>query len=199
MTRKRKTLWIVICLLVVAMSGIAVWLRTQMEQRLAHRLHGHQHCIKIAGSAFRAFASDHSGKYPTHTNGWGDALLLMAKSNYVDVAFICGPKDDGRVLRAALQDGMDVPEELCSRVYIQGLSDDMKSIVCMMYDRKSHPGGDHFYGRGRPIREYIDNTGFMGTVTDDRWPEFSRQQVEILVELGFSREEAEAYFPEAAK
>ena len=32
---------------------------------------------------------------------------------------------------------------------------------------------------------------------DELWPKYSRQSVTNLMKLGFSREEAEAYFPDA--
>jgi len=181
------------------MSGIAVWLRTQMEQRLAHRLHGHQHCIKATATALMNYAANNGGKYPFHTNGWGDALLLLVKSNYADISLICGPNDDGRVFREALENGTDVSEELCSRVYVQGLSEENAAGVLVLFDRKSFPGGDHFCGLREPLRECLDGNLSMTLLDDKLWPRFSRESVERLVELGFSREEAEAYFPEAAK
>lgn len=194
MTRKRKIiLWSISTLLVAALVGGGLLV---LEIRKGMQL-AHKHCIKVTGGAFRSYAGDHAGLYPTNPNGFGDALLLLVKSNYVDVAHICGPNDDGRLFLEALTNGTDVVEETCSRVYVQGLGDDLKSPVCMLYDRKSHPGGDHFYGMGQSLREYIDNHGVMGTVTDDRWPEFSRQQVKLLVEFGFTREQAEYYFPDA--
>lgn len=195
MTLRLKGTWLLIVGLVatIALAGAfahKLWQGWQL---------GHRHCFKGTAMGFHAYAEDHQGRYPEHPDGFGDALLLLVKSNYLSVAYICGPNDDGSMLLAALANGTDVPEELCSRVYVQGLSADLPRSVCMMYDRKSFPGGDHGYGWGPPVREYITNHGLMSTIGDDRWPQFSRQQVEILVELGFSRDEAEAYFPEAAK
>jgi len=40
--------------------------------------------------------------------------------------------------------------------------------------------------------------GYMETVPDERWAEFSRYQVELLVAAGFKREKALEYYPEAA-
>jgi hypothetical protein len=37
----------------------------------------HQHCIKCSGMILRTYATDHGGKYPVHTNGFGDALALL--------------------------------------------------------------------------------------------------------------------------
>ena len=192
MTGKRKAVLaagIVVAGLAIAGGAFAHKIWTGWQQ-------GHRHCFKGTANGFVAFAKDHFGRYPEHTNGFGDALLMLVKSNYLDVSYICGPNDDGSVFLAALTNGTNVPEELCSRVYVQGLSEGMPKSVCMMYDRKSFPGGDHGYGWGRPLREYIDNFGTMGTVTDDQWPEFLRQQIRQLIELGFTREQAGYYFPD---
>ena len=40
--------------------------------------------------------------------------------------------------------------------------------------------------------------GNMQTISDETWPEFSRQQVELLVAVGWTREKALEYYPEAA-
>ena len=66
-----------------------------------------------------------------------------------------------------------------------------------MYDRHSHPGGDHFYQIvRRRVRECLDDYGSMSQIEDKRWPEFSRRQIKLLMERGFTREQAEYYFPD---
>jgi hypothetical protein len=100
------------------------------------------------------------------------------------------------VLSNALVHGLDVPEELCSRVYVQGLSRTNSTGICILFDRRSVPGGDHGYGKGQPIREvWMDG---MYSISDEKWPEFSREQVERLVAVGWAREKALEYYPEAA-
>lgn len=197
MTRKRKTFWIVSGVLAIAVAGYSIWLRDRRERLLAHKLHGHQHCMKATASAFMSFADDNGGRFPFHTNGWGDALLLLVKSNYADISLICGPNDDGRVFREALEKGTDVPEELCSRVYVQGLNQTNARGVLVLFDRVSFPGGDHFYGLLEPRRECLDGDLSMQSLDDKLWSRFSRQSAGRLMELGFSRAEAESYFPEA--
>jgi hypothetical protein len=72
------------------------------------------------------------------------------------------------------------------------------SNICILFDRHSVPGGDHFYGRGQPVREVCMLDGTMQTISDEMWPEFSRQQVELLVAAGWNREHAHDYYREAA-
>jgi len=149
--------------------------------------------------AFRLYSQEHAGALPYHTNGFGDALLLLVKDQLLpNVSGICGPGDNGVVLSNALARGTDVPEEQCSRVYVQGLSESNNSMICVLFDRHSVPGGDHFYGRGKPIREVCLLDGSMQTIGDAKWPEFSRQQVELLIAAGWTREKALTYYPAAA-
>jgi hypothetical protein len=156
----------------------------------------HHHCMKIAGGLFYNYAEDHGGAFPSHTNGFGDALLLLVKDSPSDIPFICGPGDDGHVFSNALAHGLHVPEASCSRVYVQGLSRANDGAICLLFDRRSVRGGDHFYGRGPRLREACMVDGAMQQVSDDRWAEFSRQQVELLVAAGFPREKALEYYPQ---
>jgi hypothetical protein len=159
----------------------------------------HQHCIKSTGTAFRMYAQNHGGTLPFHTNGFGDALLLLVKEQHLPgVAWICGPGDNGSVLSNAMVHGLDVPEAQCSRIYVQGLSQTNNPMICILFDRRSVPGGDHSYGWGRPVREACMLDGSMKIVSDERWLEFCRQQVELLVAAGWMRQRALEYYPEVA-
>jgi hypothetical protein len=154
--------------------------------------------MKIAGFVLSDYAREHGGVFPYHTNGFGDALLLLVKEEPSNVPFICGPGDDGQVFSNALARSLHVPEEQCSRVYVQGLRETNYPGICILFDRRSVPGGDHFYGSGKPLREVCLLDGSMETIPDARWAEFSRQQVKLLVEAGFTREKALDSYPEAA-
>ena len=158
--------------------------------------HAHEHCSKIAGSAFSLYASEHEGKYPSHTNGFGDALLLLLKEKYTDVRFVTAPGDDGRVLTECLAKGLDVPEDKCSRVYLQGLSeDDENGSVPMMFDRYPTRGGDHFRSPGgTPMRDVVMCGGWVEFITEARWPVFANEQIERLVSRGFKRAELQKLF-----
>jgi hypothetical protein len=70
--------------------------------------------------------------------------------------------------------------------------------ICILFDRRSVPGGDHFYGSGKRVREVCLLDGSMQRIPDARWAEFSRQQVKLLLAAGFKREKALQYYPEAA-
>jgi hypothetical protein len=198
--RPRKKIWLVggalatCALIFFGYFGFAIWYHTK---------YAHQHCIKITGLAFNQYAHDHAGKLPFSTNGFGDALLLLVTSNYCEIPFICGPDDDGSIFSQALTNNSDVPEDRCSRVYIQGLSKDNDGEICILFDRNSCRGGDHFRWpwpwerRGQRVREVCILTGHMQQIRDDKWPEFSKKQVELLIAAGFSRSNALQYYPAA--
>ena len=160
--------------------------------------YGHQHCIKQLGNAFRIYEADHQGQLPFSTNGFGDALLLLAKEDPSYIYCLCGPDDDGHIFRDAIKNNTIVREDQCSRVYIQGLSETNDPQICLLFDRNSCRGGDHFRSPwGHRVREVSLLDGSMQVIRDENWPEFSRQQVELLVAAGFSRTNALRYFPAA--
>jgi hypothetical protein len=113
--------------------------------------HAHEHCIKQTGLAFKTYALDNYGRLPYDANGFGNALLLLVKSGYLgdtngqhSINLITGPGDDGTVLREALKTGAHIPEQKCSRIYIQGLSETNNPNLAILWDKKSMRGGDHF-------------------------------------------------------
>ena len=160
----------------------------------------HRHCIKITGLAFQEYAGDHNGHFPFSPNGFGNALLLMVNTNRLsDVMLICGPDDDGHLYIEALKNHSVLPEEKCSRVYIQGLSETNNPQICILFDRNSCRGGDHFRSPwGHRVREVSMLDGSMQVIRDEDWPEFSRKQVELLIAAGFSRTNALHLYPAAA-
>ena len=164
----------------------------------------HQHCIVQTSLAFRLYSGDHGGQFPFSTNGFGNALLLLAGTNsdsdylggYVNC--LCGPDDDGHVFKEALKNKTVIPEDECSRVYIQGLSEANDPNLCVLFDRNSCKGGDH--GRspwGHLLREVCLLDGSMQRINDEEWPAFSQKQVELLVAAGFARTNALHFYPTA--
>jgi hypothetical protein len=157
--------------------------------------HAHEHCIKGAGLALRTYALDHHGNFPSDTNGFGNALLLLVKGDYSSIGEITGPGDGGAVFRDALKTGAPIPEEKCSRVYIQGLSDQNSPQIAILFDKKSCRGGDHFRSPWGPrLREVSLLDGSMQVIPEKNWPLFSSNQVELLVQDGFARTKAKHFF-----
>ncbi|HNU53101.1 MAG TPA: hypothetical protein PKJ98_19585 [Verrucomicrobiota bacterium] len=164
--------------------------------------HAHEHCIKQTGAAFRSYATEHDGKFPADTNGFGNALLLLVKGGYLGdtnghygVGPITGPGDDGEVFREALRTGLRIPEEKCSRVYIQGLSKANNPRLVILFDKRPTPGSDHFHRPWGPLlREVCFLDGSMQCIQESSWPAFASNQVELLVQEGFERAQATHYF-----
>ena len=158
----------------------------------------HLHCIKQAGLAFRIYSSEHQGQLPYSTNGFGDALLNLAKTDPTVINSLCGPDDDEHFFKEALQNNSIVPEGRCSRIYIQGLSENNNPEICILFDRNSCRGGDHGCSPwGHRVREVCLLDCSMQIIRDEDWPDFSRKQVELLIEAGFSRTNALHFYPAA--
>lgn len=167
---------------------------------LADLIHGdlgpqHQHCMKIAGLCFRIYASDHDGKFPFHTNGFGNALVNIGREDPSSIPFLVGVDDNASWLKDAITNHTDVPEDICTRIYVQGLTETNNTEIAILFDKYAVRGGDHFRSRSKPyLREVCLLDGSMQTVTLDRWPAFASNQVELLVQEGISRKSAEAYY-----
>lgn len=163
--------------------------------------HAHEHCIKQAGVAFRTYALDNYGNYPYDTNGFGNALLLLVKGGYLGdtngeyIGPITGPGDDGSLFRQALKTGTRIPEQQCSRIYIQGLSETNNPEIAILWDKKSSPGGDHFRRPWGPLlREVCLLDGSMQIISEKSWAGFVSNQVELLVQDGIPRVTAQHYY-----
>ena len=188
-TRTKKLLSVVaifFCVL-VGLGAMCLWYSMHYD---------HRHCIKQASLALKIYSGEHTGHFPYSTNGFGDALTLFARTDESVLNSICGPDDDGHLFREALTNHSIVPEDKCSRIYIQGLTDSDNPDICILFDRNSCKGGDH--GRslwGHPLREACLLDGSMQEIRDEDWPEFSRKQVELLVGAGFTRTDALHFYP----
>jgi hypothetical protein len=196
----KKAIWICLSLpilLVVGFFGIAI----------LNPFHRHEHCIKNTGLALRIYSTDHGGHFPFHTNGFGNALLLLIgegslgdTNGVYSVNFLTGPGDNGDVFRKALKTGEAIPEEKCSRIYIQGLSETNNPQIALVFDKKPTRGGDHFRRPWGPyLREVCMLDGSMEVVREEKWPAFASNQVELLVQEGIPRARAEHYYPTAGQ
>ena len=162
--------------------------------------HAHEHCIKQTGLAFRMYADDHDGNLPTDTNGfwqrsahsWSRAATLETNGTY-SIGLITGPGDDGAVFRVALKTGAPIPEEKCSRVYIQGLSEKNNPQIAILFDKKVL-SRRRSCSAGRGDRYFVKSClldGSMQIIGEKSWPVFSSNQVELLVQAGIARATAE--------
>lgn len=180
MKRPRKR-YIIIGVLVV-LAGLAVpTYRWVFPPR-------HQHCMKQAVFVFSSYASENNGTFPESDKGWGDALLKLGSIEDSDywVPYVVGIDDDGSHLLDALAHGTDVDEERCTRIYVQGLTENSHFETAILFDRDSEPGGDHFRCRFRePLREVLTAGGSHKMIKDRDWPEYVKKQRELLREQGF--------------
>jgi len=187
--------WIkrVLCSLVTLVLALAAFLAYCWVYYPAH-----QHCIKESGVLLRFYEEAHNGQLPFDTNGFGDALMLLVKGTNEgpeNWRYVTGVGDDGSVFRAALVSGAHIPEEKCSRIYVQGLSEANDHNIAILFDRYSSHGGDHFRRPWGPmVREVCLLDGSMQIIAEANWASFSSNQIELLVQNGVPRATAQHYY-----
>jgi len=150
-----------------------------------------------AVSAFRVYAYDHGGVFPYHTNGYGDALLMMAPAG--PWYYLTGPGYDTSAFEKALALAGHVDEKRCGRVYVQGLSETNDGRIAMLFDKVAAPP-DHCQFPGRLWREFVREVCFVAgqwrPVPVAGWSAFAQEQVELLIRAGFSKEHAQELYRE---
>ncbi|MEY2429284.1 MAG: hypothetical protein QOJ40_2169 [Verrucomicrobiota bacterium] len=182
--------------LVVFVSSCVIYIRTH-PLVFNESFTEHAHCILIAGGALETYAHENGGRYPFHTNGYGDALVLLR--DYADFGgCLTGPGYDGKVFDEAAKTGRHVPEGACGRVYVQGLTKSDDADIALLFDKLPTPGGDHCHllarlrePLGREVWTIGDGHLF---VRESEWPEFARRQIQLLIGAGRPREDAERLY-----
>jgi hypothetical protein len=199
---QRKWLKLLFTVFVATAVGCFVYIRTH-PLVFNESFFGHAHCIAQAAGSLRQYAFEHQSNYPTHTNGYGDALLLLVKEYLPAAPCFTGPGYDHDVFKEALVSNGDVIEEKCGRVYIQGLTTSSDPEIAIMFDKLPTPGGDHCHGLARltapPSREVVLVDGSHLTMRESKWPEFSKKQIELLVKTGFDRTAVQALYNEKGR
>jgi hypothetical protein len=160
----------------------------------------HAHCMKGGGLGLEGYAREHGGVFPFHTNGYGDALVLV--NDGWDEA-LTGPGYDAKVFQRVRKTGEDAPESEFGRVYVQGLSVTNNSEIAILFDKLPTPGGDHCHLFRRifaPVGREVWTIGSgLQFIPETKWPAYSREQIEFLVAAGIARKAAEMYYSEKPK
>lgn len=202
MTTRPKLGWLSLAtgLLIAFAVGLAVYLRFN-PLVFNESFFGHAHCIKAAGLSLLMWAEDHGGQLPVHPNGCGDALLMM--TNYVLVLGpITGPGYDTRIFEEATATKGNVKEELCGRVYVQGLSNTNSGEIAVLFDKLASPG-DHLHGFRRLWSPFGREVGYLNGsiqfIPNPEWPVFANKQIMLLEAAGIPRSEGERLYSSIVK
>lgn len=162
---------------------------------------GHAHCMPQALGALNQYAVEHFGKFPTHTNGYGDALILLVPE-YTPWSILTGPGYDAAADKQWKQSAANVPEPECGRVYVQGLTTSNNPEIAILFDKILNPG-DHCHLLKRLWAPLRRDVGFVDSnfrsVLESKWAEFAKNQIELLVKDGFDRAAAEKLYAEEGK
>ena len=193
-TKIKKRLTICLCG-AGALAGLCTWYVKAHPLVFNESFFGHAHCWKIAEGYLEQYAQEHGGRFPFHTNGYGDAVLLIP-----DVWLGCfnGPGYDTKAWEQAQRTGSHVPEDQCGRVYVQGLSVTNDPEIIILFDKIPSPGDHrHLFSRIRaaPVREVV-KIGGVDIIPESAWPAVARRQIQLLVAAGIAREQAERYYLE---
>jgi hypothetical protein len=155
----------------------------------------HAHCIKCAGLTLHGYAGRHDGRFPSDPKGYGNALLQLDEESYFALT---GPGYDVTPFHEAKRNGTDVAEDDCGRVYVQGLNLKSDGRIALLFDKLPTPGGDHCHFPQRlwaPLgREVWLVGGHSEFIRESEWPEFAKNQIELLVREGIARAEADRLY-----
>jgi hypothetical protein len=199
MPMKRRRLLKAILIIGVVVTLLSIYYVRTHPLVFNESLWQHAHCMPQAASSFRMYAADHGGVFPCHTNGYGDALLMMTPER-AWFYFLTGPGYDTSALKEALDSGGDVDESRCGRVYVQGLSETNDARIALFFDKVAAPP-DHSHFPRRLWRGFVREVCFVDghwdTVPVERWSAFAQEQIELLVQAGFTRERAEGLYSQA--
>ena len=194
---KRRQRFLIFLLPTMVVVAIGVWYVRSHPLVFNESLLGHAHCMPQAYGTLMTYASTHAGRFPYHTNGYGDALLLMANEMGPSWGPLTGPGYDSKVFNKALRNGGHIPEQACGRVYVQGLSETNNPEIAVFFDKVAAPP-DHCHFPTRLWQEFAREVCFLDgswrPVPAAEWSDFVHRQVELLVAEGFSRAHAQQLY-----
>jgi len=197
---KRRRFWLrLIAAIALGAVGACVYFVRSNPLVFNESLWQHAHCMPQAASLFQTYARDHGGRFPYHTNGYGDALLEMTREP-AWFYLLTGPGYDAAVFEEALTSGGNVDESRCGRVYVQGLSETNDTRIAIFFDKVAAPP-DHCHFPKRLWRGYVREVclldGIWRTVPVEKWEGFVSQQIGLLDAAGFPKEQAQRLYAEA--
>ncbi len=194
---QRRSRFLKLAALAITAAVLGGWYVKSHPLVFNESLWEHAHCMPQAGGAFRTYASDHGGRFPYHTNGYGDALLQMTHEMGTYWGPLTGPGYDAEVFARAARAGQHLSESACGRVYVQGLSETNNPEIALLFDKVAAPP-DHCHFPRRlwwgVVREVCFVDGSWRMVPISEWPDFARRQVELLVADGFPKTQAQQLY-----
>lgn len=157
----------------------------------------HAHCIVGGGLSLSAYAQEHEGRFPFSPNGYAAALVMV---NAGWDASLTGPGYNARVFERVRRTGEIAPASEFGRVYVQGLSATNDPEIALLFDKLPTPGGDHCHFPRRLIAPLAREVWTIGSdhrvIPETEWPAYSKLQIELLVNAGLPKEQAENYYSE---
>ena len=197
--KSKRRLTVFLCATLVIVLFCAVYVRTH-PLVFNESFLGHAHCIVGGGLSLESYAKDHQGHFPFSTNGYGAALVLV--NDGWDES-LTGPGYDAQVFERVRRTGEVAPVSEFGRVYVQGLSESNDPEIALLFDKLPTPGGDHCHFPRRLFASLAREVWTIGNghlvILETEWPAYSKRQIELLVNAGLPKEQAEMYYSEKPK
>ena len=183
--------------MLIVTSGLLIYIKTQPlvfnESWLEHA-----HCITQVGLALRMYSEANNDYFPYSKKGYADGLAKGAE--------YCSWIVTGPGYKSVLSEDFekeDIPEDLCGRIYIQGLKESDDCNIAILFDKLATPGGDHCHLPQRiwaPLgREVLFIDGHHEFIINEQWDNFVQKQINLLVKTGIPKEKAEWYYNQIDK
>jgi hypothetical protein len=177
--RWRRVGWVLLVLIVVV-TGCAVWFKQQYPYGESHN------CSKGLGISLRIYANDNDDWYPHGMSTPEASLSLLVKRKPTLASLLRGKHlSQATVEKALLQDGELGPNS-CGWHYIEGLRESDSPQLAVAWDRVT--GLDH-QGRRRSgsQHEVVMVDGSTQFVSKRAWPNFVANQKRLLAEASKAR------------
>lgn len=141
--------------------------------------YGRSHCcIDLMSFALEEFAREHDGKYPAGEVSPEASLSLLCKSNQVGPHIMRGMTVSESAVRRVLESGQLPGPDTCGWHYVPGLTQaDDPSLALLWCKAALGHNGQRTRGGGRQV---VFVGGATRWVSGNEWPEFLRQQDELL-------------------
>ena len=199
MKKKHKIKLSILFVFVIIFISIVIYIKTHPlvfnESFLEHA-----HCMAAVYIGLSFYAGENNGIYPYSSKGYADGLELTSEK-YPCPWMLTGPGYTEKIPDKLRKN--NIPENMCGRVYIQGLKQDDDGDIAIVFDKLATPGGDHCHLLSRMLsplgREVQCISGQKKFISENQWKDFSKEQIELLVKAGIPKEKAEWYYNQIDK
>ena len=161
-----------------------------LEQFWYHHTYpyGWSHCCDIRlGMSLQQYAQDHGGRFPTGEDS-PEASLSLLYSNYTDAYMLRGKTVPLKTVEQAIATKGKLGPESCGWHYVEGLTLSDDNHIAIVWDKVGlGHNGQRMKGGGHSVI-FVD--GARNFISEAAWPQFLRDQEELLAHRSQEAKEA---------